>query len=89
MASFQAAPAPLLALTSQGISTALSVDVGHDGTRVMAIKEGKPVPGGTGSVELGGKDVSEGVILALAERGYAFPDESSRKVLRGMFKVPP
>jgi hypothetical protein len=69
---------------ASGRTTGLSVVLGEGGVWVLPVYEGRGLPHGLRTSDVGGKDVTDLLQFLMTERGYSFTTTSEREIVRDL-----
>ena len=77
-----AAPAAVVSLYGAGCHTGIVIDSGECATYAVAVYEGQEIPHASLRLDLGGRDLTNGMNTMLNERGYDFRTDSELDIVR-------
>jgi centractin len=75
---------PILSLYAQGKTTGIVLDCGDGVSQVMPIVEGFAIKGASNRIDVGGRDVTEYLMLLLRRSGYNFYTSAEFQIVRNI-----
>lgn len=84
MPAFYPASASQLVLHASDINSGIVVDAGETGTSIMPIFESYSIPYYSGRLDIGGRQITEGLRNGITQRGYSLKTGTEREILHSM-----
>ena len=75
---------PILSLYAQGKTTGIVVDIGDGVSQCVPIVDGYAIKGTSSRIDVGGRDITEYLMLLLRRMGYNFHTSAEFQIVRSM-----